>query len=345
MNLLMLNNYKDILKNSIIGFSVFFFIIIVFINHIHTTSDNLLYVGKMYSKNLFIKQDSKQFKKNISDNLINKDYVAEDRRCEITGYTGDRHRVRWVKNYFMKNIFLMSKKFNANAPYYLDIILHSLLIFMTLVILQKTFALEKKYTLFFLLYITFVFQGTLSEYSYSIFEMFFLSLAIYASKNKKIFIFLISSLLAVLNRESGFIIILSWLIFNKDFKTILYTTILSIGLLLTLNFDILKCLTNLKFFLPLENQKGQIDVQDLSIINNFSILKVILQNFLLPFGIPLYFYYFTINKNKYLFLILMIYFLTFVFATSLHHMSIRLIILPLILTFMYFYNMNRKINF
>ena len=101
--------------------------------------------------------------------------IAFDRNCEITGQFSDRHKVRWVKAFFLHEIFQISAQIKADLPYYINIFLHSFLIFLSLVLLNKAFLFNHKHTLLFLLYVTFLFQGYLSEYSFSIFEEYLLN--------------------------------------------------------------------------------------------------------------------------------------------------------------------------
>lgn len=311
-------------KNFTLNTIIFFFVTIVFVNqiHLHLNSD----------------LDGNSAKIKYSGELVSNDtHKSLNRECEITGEFSDRHKVRWVKSLFLQEIYLASEKISNVLPYYINIFLHSLVVFLTLIILNKTFSFNHKYTLLFLLYVTFLFQGYLSEYSYSIFEMFFLSLCLFASKNKKIFLFTVSGILAVLNRESGFIILLSWFIFNKEFKKLIIVYFITGMIFLFLNFDIIKCLINPKFFIPLENQVGHTDIYDIFEINILSLIKIFILNFLLPFGLAFYYLIETAKVNKALLLMIVIYLLVFIIATPLHHVSIRLLLLPLIFTSIYFF--------
>ena len=174
--------------------------------------------------------------------------------------------------------------------------------------------------------------------------MFFLSLSLYSSKNKKYFFFLISCVLAILNRESGFLIIFTWLIFNnKDYKKIIYFFLTSSLIFMLANFDILKCLLEPKFFVPLEKQEGQVNISDIPKINIISLGKLFFTNFFLPFGLAFYYLIISKTKNKILLSLLLIYLLIFIFATPIHHISVRLILLPLILTAIYFYESEKKV--
>lgn len=337
-----INKHFSLFKNFLINFAIFCFVSIVFVNQIHLQVNEF---EKIENNNFYAKVENFDLKANYSKELTSYDsYIALKRDCEITGDFSDRHKVRWVKSFFLQNLFLLSEKINSVFPYYVNIFLHSLLVFLTIFILNKTFSFNHKYTLLFLLYITFFFQSFLSEYSYSIFEMFFFSLALYASKNKNIILFIFTGTLAVLNRESGFIIFLSWLLFNRSYKELILIYSIAGAIFLLLNLDILKCLISPKFFIPLESQEGHTYVHDVFRMNLFSLLKLIILNFVFPFGLAFYFLSKTKQYNKIIFILLMIYILVFIFATPLHHASLRIIILPLIFASIYFYETQKQRN-
>ena len=332
-----ISNYIFDPKN-ILNVLAFFFICLVFVNFIHNSFEPY----SLLKDNTYIKKDTYDFKKEINIQLSSKENYSSilDRPCEITGNMHDRHKVRWVKALFLNHLFKTSYNINESSPYYVNIFLHSFLIFLTLIFLDRSFKLEKIFTLFFLLYVTFIFQQKLGEYSYSIFEMFFTSLALYASKNKKIILFLVVCILSTLNRESGFLTLLTWFLFNNDPKKFAILSTLTVIVFLILNFDLINCMINPKFFLPLKYQEGQVNLIDLRNANFLSIFKLLITNFIFPFGLALYFYLKSIVKNKILILILMFYFLLFLFATPLHHMAVRLILLPLIFSSIYFSKIN-----
>ena len=322
------NNFDNILN-----LSAFILIIFVFINFIHNSSEKY----QLVENNVYTKINTFEFKKNINDSLIADSTYAYtlDKNCEITGNMHDRHKVRWVKALFLKHIFKISHSANPSSPYYVNILLHSFLIFLTLIFLNKAFKLEKIFIIFFLLYITFIFQQYLGEYSYSIFEMFFVSIALYASKNKNILLLTLVSILAVLNRESGFLIPLIWLIFNSDYKKLIICCGIVFATFFALNFNLIECLFNPKFFIPLERQEGQINISDLKYSNIFSVGKLLIINFIFPFGIIILNYIKSNIKNNFFVIIVSLYFLMFLFATPMHHVAVRMIILPLIFTSFY----------
>jgi len=115
-----------------------------------------------------------------------------------------------------------------------------------------------------------------------------------------------------------------------------------LGIFLISNYQILECLINPKFFIPLEHQDGQVNFTDFKNINIFSLVKLIIVNFLLPFGLGMYFYSNSKIKNKFLLLLFFVYFLLFIFATPAQHISVRLILIPLIFCAIYFANLDQK---
>lgn len=322
-------NLKKINEKNIVLFLSFFLIVIIFSNFIHQNYDKF----KSQKSGNYSRLSNSEFKNSINQDLTNSsayEFIL-NRDCSITGDMHDRHKVRWVKIFLLKNIFELSEKINSNSPYYLNIFLHSILIFLSLAILSKTFKLEIGYIIFFLFYISFIFHHHLGEYSYSIFEMFFASLALYASKKKNVLLFFTICLMAILNRESGFVLILTWFLFNSGYKKALGGFLLLTIVFTIVNFKIINCMINPKFFIPLEYQTGQINLQDAFSLDFLSLIKLLVINYFLPFGIILYNLIKNKFKNKVFFLITVIYLLIFLFATPLSQVGTKLIILPLII--------------
>ena len=329
----MLKNFTE--KNLLFLIS-FFIIFYSFINFTYKNLENY----KINDDNLLVKVNHAELKSNINQKLTS-DLTYErilSKKCEVTGNMHDRHKVRWVKALFLKNIYQISEKLNSKLPFYINIILHSFLIFLSLIFLNQTFSLKNIYIIFFLLYVTFIFQFHLGEYSYSIFEMFFASMAIYASKKKNIILFFLIILMAVLNRESGFIIILTWLIFNKEFKKILIFGIIILSIFFMVNYESINCITKPNFFIPLEKQEGQIILSELGSINIFSKVLVITVNYILPIGLIFYNVFKNDVKNKTLIAIAIIYLIVFLLAMPVYQIGAKLIILPLIILSFNLYN-------
>jgi len=320
---------KSLNEKNVLFFISFLLIFYVFINFTYerfgTTEIN--------NDNTFIKLTRTELKIKINQQLTSDLSYKEilSKKCNITGDMHDRHKVRWVKSLFLKKIYQLSGEFNSNIPYYINIILHCSLIILSLIILNNAFQLEKIHIIFFLLYITFIFQFHLGEYSYSIFEMFFMSAAIYASKKRNIILFFLIILMATLNRESGFIIILIWLIFNLELKKIIILSIIVLTIFVVINHESINCMINPKFFVPLEKQEGQIILSELGSVNIFSRILIVTINFILPIGLIFYNVFKSKTKNKMLIIIAIIYSIVFLFATPVYQMSEKLIILPLII--------------
>ena len=333
---------KIIEKNNLIYLASLILIITVFVNFSH----NHFQRYQKIEDNKYIIYDNSDFKKNINTRLSSDQEYSDilNKNCEVSGNMHDRHKVRWIKALFLKTIFQNSYKLNENSPYLINIFLHSLLIFFSLIILNRTLNLDNKFTAFFLLYVTFVFQNYLGEYSTSIFEMFFMSCALYASKSKKIILLTTITLLAFLNRESGIILLFTWLIFNSNFRRLLMPLLLLSISFLLINLHIIKCMINPQFFIPLEHQDGQVNFSDLFSMNLLSMGKLFATNFILPFGVAIYCYIKSGIKNNFFLGIIFLYFLVFLFAIPLHHMAVRLIILPLIFTSFYFLKNREEYN-
>lgn len=320
---------KSLNEKNLLFFISFLLIFYVFINFTYER----FAINEITNDKTFIKLTRAEIKKNINQQLTS-DLSYEEilsKKCNITGDMHDRHKVRWVKSLFLKNIYQLSEELNSNFPYYINIILHCSLIFLSLVFLNNVFQLEKIHIIFFLFYVTFIFQFHLGEYSYSIFEMFFMSAAIYASKKRNIILFFLIILMATLNRESGFIIILTWLIFNLEFKKIIILSAIILTIFVIINYESINCMINPKFFVPLQKQEGQIILSELGSVNIFTRILIVTINFILPIGIIFYNVFKSKVKNKMLIIMAIIYSIVFLFATPVYQMSEKLIILPLII--------------
>jgi len=321
------------------------YIVFVLVNYHHNEYDE--YEKIKLNKSIqnsnsfeFFQLKNKNLKLNISEKLIDKNSSEHfqnvmDRKCLISGDMENRHKVRWVRVLAHNKLLTESAKINKTAPYYVEIILHGLLIFLAFTLLRKTFPIPEKYFYLYFLSITFIFQQHLGEYTYSIFDLFFIACALYTSNKNNIFFFIIVCIFATLNRETGFLLTFSWLVFNQNFKQFLIILIVSSIPFVLLNFDIFSCLIQPKFFVPLEYQHGQVNYSDLKNLNIFSTMKTILINYLVPFGFGFYFYYKTKKKNKFLFLLFFLYLFVFLVASPLGKIELKLLLIPYIWLFIY----------
>jgi len=331
MKILKIFNNKN---NIIFNILIFFYLTFVFINYVYNTYWPFTEINYRINNNnvqLYIYNEV-DIKKVLSKYYASDQTYSDvlNRECKISGSMHDRHKVRWVKNILLMKIFQGSYFYDELAPFYVNVLLHSFLLFLIFFLTNKTFIYKNYWNYLFLLYVTFIFQQQIGEYSYSIFEAFFLSLSLYASKNKKFILFFLTCVLATLNRESGLLISLTWLIFNNKKKYFFISLITSIIAIITLNYDILDCLIKPKFFVPLEIQAGQWTLQNINQIGFLTFARLLLINFIYPFGLIIYFYINSIKKNKIIILMIFFYFIIFLLATPLNHMAIRLILLPFV---------------
>ena len=338
-------------KNFLINVLILFFIIFVFTNYLHNSFEKYTEVeniklSEAFTEEKLFKLKDDHLKLDVSKNLIDNDHYNHilDRECKITGQMYDRHKVRWIRVLVHKEILNFAYEIKKTAPYYAEILFHSFLIFISLFLLRKFFIIEDKYTVLFLLFFTYIFQQHMGEYSYSVLDLFFITAALCASKLKKFLVFLIICSLAVLNRETGFLILLCWLIFNyKDYKKFLVASFFTGFIFLTVNYQIISCLFQPKFYAPLEYQHGQINYVDLFSSNIFSIVKILLNNYIIPFGIGFYLFYKSRFKNSFLLTTFVIYLCVFLIATPVHKIELKLLLLPYLWLFVFFYN--KKIIF
>ena len=182
----MLNNLiKNILNNKINLISYFFVFSILttlFVNLVH----NYYKVDDINYNNF-----NNSFKIKASETLTDKKSYGLyfDRNCVISESNEERKRVRWIwpKIYF--EAFNFVKNFNEVAPYYLNIFFFSFLMFGIYFFLSQTYNLTWPYQFIILFYLSFILQNPLGEYQFSILETFFISIAMFLSKKKKILTF------------------------------------------------------------------------------------------------------------------------------------------------------------
>ena len=136
-------------KNLLLIFS-FFFIIFFFINFTH----NHYQKYEINISGLYSKLSPSEYKKKVNQILVSeKTYeTVLNKECEVTGNMHDRHKVRWIKFQFLKSIYQKTDQINPRLPYYVNIVLHSLLIFLSLVVADRTFNLKKNIFFFSFIY-------------------------------------------------------------------------------------------------------------------------------------------------------------------------------------------------
>jgi len=194
-------------------------------------------------------------------------------------------------------------------------------------------------TILFLIYILYITNGALSEYTFSLHEMFLLSLALYCVHRRYIVLFILTVCASVLVRESGFLIVLL-LLFSSNYRYLLYAILSALLVYLYVNFDVFHCLSDPEYMVNAEKQIGQLTWHTFlnGYIGFMKGLWAVLYNFV-PFVATVvlsykYLYLHVSNNasvyNMYLGLFA-VYVGVFFVATPLHHMSVKLLLLPLMI--------------
>tara|TARA_B100001093_G_scaffold517688_1_gene600028 strand:+ start:780 stop:1886 length:1107 start_codon:yes stop_codon:yes gene_type:complete len=360
---------KDyILKNKKIfylltNFFVFVIISSIFINKVHENKNNLIsglkpyildgeilkeydgidaaIIKKQKDLTLWIKED-KDPKIGVSDELTDpvkyeRFFNRDCKDLKGSNFQEERKRVRWLFPYLYYNLYNFGKELSPKAPYYLKILFFSVILFLTYFLTFKTLFLSWHYKFIFLFYLAFLFPNPLGEYQFSIVETFFVSLAIYASKLKKYHLFCFSVILAMLNRESGIVLAFLWPLFNEgQIKKVLTVLILTTIIFFTFNYDIAQCAFDPSFYAIFEKVPVQINASDLfTNISFFSSIKLILLNFIIPFGSLFYVIFSSEKKNKTLIGLSILYLAIFISAMPMAQFGARLILLPLLMTAFY----------
>lgn len=198
----------------------------------------------------------------------------------------------------------------------------------------------------FFFIISFYSFKTVSELRYSFFEMFFISASIYFAHIKKKLSFLITVVLATLNRESGILIASIWFIFNginiNNKKLILNKKEIIFGI-----FSVLACLTilislNFKVFscgLGLNNTS--LASQSALSGSIFRSMNIIFYNFILIILLFVFFYK-NINEQYKLLILAALYLLIFIVFTPADHDVLRILFAPIIMIYSNFYFKNLK---
>ncbi len=255
-----------------------------------------------------------------------------DRNCVISGSLEERKRVRWTIRWVEYKLYQLLFTVHKVLPYYANFFIYGILIWLGFFLCMQVSGYSWKNSCIYLFSIAFLFQHALSEANFSVIETMLVSLVILASYKKNLLLFVLAVILGVLNRESGILFVLVWFVFNKkDFMTPLYAGAISVLLLMLFNYDIIDCFFEPSFFLPTAKQVGQFNLSEVGkSISYLSFLRVIINNFLIPFGISIYLFSILENKKNPLFYIICLYYLMFIVATPLHHLSVKMITIPLI---------------
>ena len=296
--------------------------------------------------------------------LNNFEKQLDIRDCGNSIDLSDRHKLRWFLWKAKSQIYILARELfgfaGAGAAFAL---IHALIITLTFWFTQKnilycmnSISNEKKgivtninnseifivNAIVFLTLFLYTFNGHVGEFNYSVTEALFVSAAFYSALKKRIFLFAIIVSLAVLNRESGFILLSLWVLFNglylKKFYQNFYLLLPPVVFIIA-NFSILQCLFQDNFLISSAQLPGQV-TYNIFFDGLWGFIRGILAlffNYIIYLG-PTYIAYKWLSKVesldvtifKKIISVLGVYVLVFLVGTPLNHMSVKFIIVPLI---------------
>ncbi len=256
--------------------------------------------------------------------------------CEVNHSLHERHRLRWIFLNVWNILFDFGNQIFDSKKILFNLykVLISILLFTSFYLLIISYDYKKNLNQFFttsILFIVFLLlisSSNVSEINFSIIEFFFLSAGLYSIFKKNFLFFLIICCLAPLNRESGFIIPLIYLIFYpKEIKKILIVLLIPSLIYLILNYSSIKCFLTPGFLLTTRPTHGTFF--DFNLI---SLVKIIIQDYFLTIIIFILYWNKTVLQKKIL-IIFLIYSFAFLIGTPIQHSIIKILYIPLLILF------------
>jgi hypothetical protein len=290
------------------------------------------FISNILVRNFFLNSEQFFF---YFDGLISQvDNYKQIYNCEVDHSLHERHRLRWVFLSFW--IFLFEYSYgifeNKNLIFNFYKFLISFIIFISFIFLIRAFDFKKNlnqlllsatiYIIFFLL----ISSSNISEINYSILEFFFLSGALYFSIKKNFLFFLIFCCASILNRETGFILLFIYFLFNaNEINKFFIILIVSSLLYAAVNFSLLKCIFVPGFLITINpTHETTFD------FNTISLIKIIIQDYLLTLIIFFLYWNKSVIQKKIL-IIFFIYTFAFLIGTPFQHSIIKILFIPLLL--------------
>tara|TARA_B110000967_G_C18875207_1_gene557872 strand:- start:734 stop:1777 length:1044 start_codon:yes stop_codon:yes gene_type:complete len=311
----------------------------------------VFFIGMILARNhLIISSIGSGFEspyENFYSEMINSEHgFFNNRACNESYTLEERKKLRWVGQKIKNNIF--EKSYDVFGPRGLAasfITLHAFLImlcyFFTKASIHKiaprqnlSNETEHLTLLLFLTLVLYIFNGHTSEFSFSIIEGACIAAAIYFSKLGRIILFILVVCVSILNRESGFLIMSLWFIFNPILIRHIAFFLLPITLFLSVNYDVISCMTDTALYLGSEdfkinksiNNNGDFISLLIGVMFNHGVF-ILLMLTILQFARknhPLF------NIIMRIFIVYLLYTIVFMIFTPISHLSIKYIIVPLV---------------
>ena len=258
--------------------------------------------------------------------------IANEYDCKINNNLDERQHLRWVIKYTWKKAYDFTVGFFGETKFVFDLykLLIATLIFssyLCIICLYDGKKYFKKITLpitsFFLIILLLSSSSHISEINFSVLEFFFISLSFFLVLKKKFIPFIFLCILAPLNRETGFILpIIYLIIYPTEIKKFLFLATISIAVYFLANASPIQCIFT-PGFLFTANPAYE-TFSDFSFISK---LKILFQDYFLYIAILILFWNKSILQKKFL-IIFAIYFFVFLVGTPFQHSIIRILFIP-----------------
>ena len=262
---------------------------------------------------------------------------ANEYDCKINNNLGERHHLRWVSKYIWQKAYDFTVGFFGQTKFVFDLykLLIATLIFSSYLCIIFLFD-QKKYfkkitlpiTSFFLIILFLSSSSNVSEINFSVLEFFFISLSFFLVFKKKFTPFFFLCALAPLNRETGFILpIIYLIIYPTEFKKFLFLVTITVAIYFLANANTIQCIFTPGFLFTTKPAYGTFF--DLSFVSK---LKILFQDYFLYIIILILFWNKNILQNK-LLIIFAIYFFIFLVSTPFQHSILRILFVPTLMLY------------
>ena len=295
------------MKKTLLYLAVF----LVFVVIVNTNAQNQInhYNDQGLSSESLLEEDVK-----IYSNMRDREFI----RLGVDG----RDKFRYVYKFFETRIYLLAINHLAKPAHtYVFVLYHSLVLFFIYIVSLGLFNFSKKKllvndiaaSLLLLLLVSYLFATTniLSDERFTLVETLAVSIALYASINQKILMFIGAVLLGVSNRESAVMLSIFYPLINYRLISKWKKLVLSLSgfiLLILLNFDIFQQI-NLEMI-----------VYGMERNNRISVIKLI--SYIIKYGLfllPLFFMLWSLTRDDIIYgkvLILVVLYLIMIFFGS-----------------------------
>jgi len=263
---------------------------------------------------------------------------ANEYDCKIINNNLDeRHHLRWVFKYISQKVYDFTVGFFGQTKFVIDLykLLIATLLFSSYLCIISLFD-QKKYfkkitlpiTSFFLIILLLSSSSNVSEINFTVLEFFFISLSFFLVLKKKFIPLFFLCAVAPLNRETGFILpIIYLIIYPTEFKKFLFLVTISVAIYFLANANTIQCIFTPGFLFT--TKPAYETFSDFSFISK---LKILFQDYFLYIIILILFWNKNMLQNK-LLIIFAIYFFIFLVGAPFQHSILRILFIPTLMLY------------